>query len=155
MVQQGLELGSELNVALTKISDVVSEVYKYAQQIGGATNEQSAGSTQIAKATSRLTEITQEINSSIEEQASGAQSVVRAMEKMRELVQQSTSSSTQLAAMAEQMSKLSRRLIDVMDHFVLDEVSRTSRTQRHGSKRSSPSNKNPIRPALEPELARV
>src|SRR6201987_5708622 len=71
MVQQGLELGGELNVALTKISEVVSEVYKYAQQIGGATNEQSAGSTQIGKATSRLTEITQEINSTIEEQASG------------------------------------------------------------------------------------
>jgi len=84
MVQQGLELGGDLNLALNKISDVVSEVYKYAQQIGGATNEQSAGSSQISKSTSRLTEITQEINSTIEEQASGAQSVVRAMEKMRE-----------------------------------------------------------------------
>ncbi len=92
MVQQGLELGAELNIALNKISEVVSEVFKYAQQIGGATNEQSAGSTQIGKATSRLTEITQEINSTIEEQASGVQSVVRAMEKMREVVQQATSS---------------------------------------------------------------
>ena len=43
MVQQGLELGAELNVALTKISDVVSEVYKYAQQIGGATNRTIRG----------------------------------------------------------------------------------------------------------------
>jgi len=58
MVQQGLELGGDLNLALNKISDVVSEVYKYAQQIGGATNEQSAGSSQISKSTSRLTEIT-------------------------------------------------------------------------------------------------
>jgi len=121
MVQQGLELGGELNLALTKISDVVSEVFKYAQQIGGATNEQSAGSTQIGKATSRLTEITQEINSTIEEQASGVQSVVRAMEKMREVVQQSTSSSSQLAAMAKHSSKLSHRLIEVADLFVLDE----------------------------------
>lgn len=84
--------------------------------------EQSSGSSQIAKATNRLTEITQEINSSVEEQASGAQAVVRAMEKMRELVQQSTSSSTQLAATAEQMSKLSRGLLDSMDRFALDDV---------------------------------
>jgi methyl-accepting chemotaxis protein len=118
MVQQGLELGGDLNSALKKISDVVSEVYKYAQQIGGATNEQSAGSSQIAKATSRLTEITQEINSTIEEQATGAQSVVRAMEKMREVVQQATSSSSQLAAMAEHSSKLSRRLIEAADLFL-------------------------------------
>jgi hypothetical protein len=44
------------------------------------------------------------------------------MEKMRELVQQSTSSSTQLAATAEQMSKLSRGLLDSMDRFAIDEA---------------------------------
>nr|HEV7952470.1 methyl-accepting chemotaxis protein [Candidatus Acidoferrales bacterium] len=155
MVQEGLELGGELNVALIKISDVVTEVYKFAQQIGGATNEQSNGSTQIAKATSRLTEITQEINSSIEEQASGAQSVVRAMEKMRELVQQSTSSSTELAAAADQMSKLSRGLMDAMDQFVLEEVTRVSRSGAgNGSRRGSSSRENSVR-RLEPELARV
>jgi len=121
MVQEGLDLGGELSLALGKISDVVTEVYKFAQQIGAATSEQSTGSTQIAKATTRLTEITQEINSTIEEQASGAQSVVRAMEKMRDLVQQSTSSSTQLAATAEHMSKLSRGLLDSMDQFVTEE----------------------------------
>jgi methyl-accepting chemotaxis protein len=120
MVQEGLLLGNDLNTALGKISNVVTEVYKFAQEIGGATTEQSHGSSQIAKATSRLTEITQEINSSVEEQASGAQAVVRAMEKMRELVQQSTSSSTELAAAAEQMSKLSRVLLDSMDRFILD-----------------------------------
>ncbi len=84
--------------------------------------EQSSGSAQIAKATNRLTEITQEINSSVEEQASGAQAVVRSMERMRELVQQSTSSSTELAAAAEQMSKLSRNLLDSMDRFALEET---------------------------------
>ncbi|HTV57949.1 MAG TPA: methyl-accepting chemotaxis protein [Verrucomicrobiae bacterium] len=121
MVQEGLLLNKDLSSALEKISEVVSEVYKFSQEIGAATMEQSNGSSQIAKATNRLTEITQEITSSVEEQASGAQAVVRAMEKMRELVQQSTSSSTQLAAAAEQMTKLSRALVDSMDKFVLDD----------------------------------
>ncbi|HEV2617726.1 MAG TPA: methyl-accepting chemotaxis protein [Candidatus Acidoferrales bacterium] len=120
MVQEGLLLGLDLNKAFGKISNVVTEVYKFAQEIGAATTEQSSGSTQIAKATTRLTEITQEINSSVEEQASGAQGVVRAMEKMRELVQQSTSSSTELAATAEQMSKLSRMLLESMDRFRIE-----------------------------------
>ncbi len=121
MVQEGLTLNKDLGIALDKISSVVSEVYKFSQEIGAATMEQSSGSAQIAKATNRLTEITQEINSSVEEQASGAQAVVRAMERMRELVQQSTSSSTELAAAAEQMSKLSRNLLASMDRFALEE----------------------------------
>jgi methyl-accepting chemotaxis protein len=127
MVQEGLVLNKELSGALEKISAVVSEVYKFSQEIGAATTEQSSGSSQIAKATNRLTEITQEITSSVEEQASGAQGVVRAMEKMRELVQQSTSSSTELAAAAEQMSKLSRNLLDSMDRFVIDDSHSDSR----------------------------
>jgi methyl-accepting chemotaxis protein len=127
MVQEGLLLNKDLSVALEKISNVVSEVYKFSQEIGAATMEQSSGSSQIAKATNRLTEITQEINSSVEEQASGSQAVVRAMEKMRELVQQSTSSSTELAATAEQMSKLSRVLLESMDRFALDEASSDGR----------------------------
>jgi methyl-accepting chemotaxis protein len=121
MVQEGLSLNKELDSALEKISSVVSEVFKFSQEIGAATMGQSSGSSQIAKATNRLTEITQEINSSVEEQASGAQAVVRAMERMRELVQQSTSSSTELAAAAEQMSKLSRNLLSSMDRFVLEQ----------------------------------
>src|SRR5256886_2892750 len=120
IVEEGLNLGNELGSALHKISNVVTEVYKFSQEIGAATNEQSVGSSQIAKATSRLTEITQEINSAVEEQASGAQAVVRAMDKMRALVQQSASSSTELSAAAEQMLKLSRNLSDGMDRFVLD-----------------------------------
>src|SRR6202045_1138790 len=120
IVEEGLSLGNDLGSALHKISNVVTEVYKFSQEIGAATNEQSVGSSQIAKATSRLTEITQEINSAVEEQASGAQAVVRAMDKMRELVQQSASSSTELSAAAEQMLKLSRNLLDSMDRFVLD-----------------------------------
>ena len=136
MVQEGLVLNKDLSAALEKISAVVSEVYKFSQEIGAATTEQSSGSSQIAKATNRLTEITQEITSSVEEQASGAQGVVRAMEKMRELVQQSTSSSTELAAAAEQMSKLSRNLLDSMDRFVLDDGHSDSR--RFPQRRSGP-----------------
>ncbi len=120
IVDEGLTLGSELNTALGKIASVVTEVYKFAQEIGAATTEQSHGSTQIARATTKLNEITHEINSAVEEQASGATAVVRAMEKMRELVQRSTSGSTELAASAEQMSKMSRALLDAMDSFGLE-----------------------------------
>ena len=51
IVDEGLSLGSDLSSALKKISNVVTEVYKFAQEIGAATNEQSHGSSQIAKAT--------------------------------------------------------------------------------------------------------
>ena len=124
IVNEGLGLGEELNGALRKISNVVTEVYKFAQEIGAATNEQSHGSSQIARATTRLNEITHEINSAVEEQASGAHAVVKAMERMRELVQQTTSGSTELAASAEQMSKMSRELMDSMDRFALEQVER-------------------------------
>ncbi len=126
IVNEGLELGGELNGALRKISNVVTEVYKFAQEIGAATNEQSHGSSQIARATTRLNEITHEINSAVEEQASGAQAVVKAMERMRELVQQSTSGSTELAASSEQMSKMSRGLLESLDRFALEQNSRSS-----------------------------
>src|SRR5438477_9001532 len=126
IVNEGLTLGADLQTALRKISNVVTEVYKFAQEIGAATSEQSHGSTQIAKATSRLNEITHEINSSVEEQASGAQAVVRAMEKMRELISQTTSGSTELAASAEQMSKMSRDLLDSMDRFALEQMERVT-----------------------------
>jgi methyl-accepting chemotaxis protein len=124
IVNEGLELGGELNGALRKISNVVTEVYKFAQEIGAATNEQSHGSSQIARATTRLNEITHEINSAVEEQASGAQAVVKAMERMRELVQQSTSGSTELAASSDQMSKMSRGLLESLNRFSLEEASR-------------------------------
>lgn len=120
IVNEGLTLGGDLSSALKKISNVVAEVYKFAQEIGAATNEQSHGSSQIAKATTRLNEITHEINSSVEEQASGAQAVVKAMEKMRELVQRSSSGSTELAASSEQMSKMARTMLESMDRFVFD-----------------------------------
>jgi methyl-accepting chemotaxis protein len=126
IVNEGLGLGQELSTALRKISNVVTEVYKFAQEIGAATNEQSHGSSQIARATTRLNEITHEINSAVEEQASGAHAVVKAMEQMRELVQQTTSGSTELAASAEQMSKMSRDLLDSMDRFALEQMERVA-----------------------------
>ena len=126
IVNEGLNLGQELNAALRKISNVVTEVYKFAQEIGAATNEQSHGSSQIARATTRLNEITHEINSAVEEQACGAQAVVQAMERMRELVQASTSSSTELAASSDQMSKMSRGLLGSMDRFGLHSSDGTS-----------------------------
>ncbi len=113
IVNDGLGLGQELNAV--------------AQEIGAATNEQSHGSSQIARATTRLNEITHEINSAVEEQASGADAVVKAMERMRELVQQTTSGSTELAASAEQMSKMSRDLLDSMDRFALEQMERVTR----------------------------
>jgi methyl-accepting chemotaxis protein len=132
IVNEGITLGSDLSGALKKISSVVAEVYKFAQEIGAATNEQSHGSSQIAKATTRLNEITHEINSSVEEQASGAQAVVRAMEKMRELVQRSSSGSTELAASAEQMSKMSRTMLESMDRFVLEISANGDGRNAHG-----------------------
>lgn len=122
IVNEGLELGGELRKALTRITDVVSDVNSSAQEIGSATNEQSNGSLQIAKATSQLSEITGEITAAIEEQAAGAQSVVKAMERMRDIIQRDTSGSVELAASADQMSKMSRYLLDTMDSFTLDET---------------------------------
>jgi len=143
IVEEGLSLGNDLGTALHKISNVVTEVYKFSQEIGAATNEQSVGSAQIAKATGRLTEITQEINSAVEEQASGAQAVVRAMDKMRELVQQSASSSTELSAAAEQMLKLSRNLLDSMDRFVLNRAVQAKAKRDFSSSRRSAEQDSP------------
>jgi len=131
IVNEGLTLGNDLSVALRKISNVVTEVFKFSQEIGAATNEQSHGSSQIAKATTRLNEITHEITSSVEEQAGGAQAVVHAMERMREMVQQSTSGSTELAASAEQMSKMARTLLESMDRFILEEHVEDLRRSKH------------------------
>jgi methyl-accepting chemotaxis protein len=44
------------------------------------------------------------------------------MERMRELVQNTTSGSTELAASAEQMSKMSRDLLDSMGRFMLEQT---------------------------------
>ena len=119
-VNEGLALGAGLSSALGSISSVVGEVDTFAQQISGATAEQTSGSIQISKATERLNEITQEITSSVEEQSSGAVTVVQAMERMRDLVRNQSTGSNQLAASADQMSNMARTLQESMDRFVLD-----------------------------------
>ena len=119
-VNDGLALGHEVSRALQQISNVVAEVFRFAQEIGTATHEQSLGSSQIAKATARLDEITQEINCSVQEQASGTQAVVKAMERMGGLTTQVTSGSSELAASAEQMSKMARDLMEYIDRFKLE-----------------------------------
>jgi methyl-accepting chemotaxis protein len=121
IVNEGLELGNDLSLALHKISNVVTEVYNFAQEIGAATHEQSNGSSQIAKATTQLTEITQEITSAVEEQAGGAQAIAKAMERMREMVQDQTSGTTELAASSEQMSRMASNLLESMGRFAIDE----------------------------------
>ncbi len=132
IVDEGITFGNDLSLALRKISTVVAEVYKFAQEIGAATNEQSHGSSQIARATTRLNEITHEINSAVEEQASGTQAVVKAMDRMRELVQRSTSGSTELASSSEQMSKMSRSLLEAMDRFVLEGYNGNGNSRKAG-----------------------
>lgn len=119
-VDEGLHLGSDLSIALNTISRVVGEVDTFAQQIGGATNEQTTGSSQIAKATAQLSEMTQEISSAVEEQASGATNVVKSMERMHDFVKAQASSTNELAASAEQMSRMARKLLELMGRFVID-----------------------------------
>ena len=119
IVDEGLALGANLNGALTRISSVVTEVYKFAEEIRMATKEQADSSTQIGSATSRLNEITSEISAAVTQQASGTDAVVVSMERMRQLVQQSSSSSSELAAQSEQMSTMSGMLLEVMDRFKL------------------------------------
>jgi len=119
VVNDGLAMGNELSAALKRISSVVAEVNRFAQEIGGATSEQARGSEQIASATTRLNEITEEINCAVQEQSTGAKAVARAMESMRDMVQMQSSASAELAASAEQMSKMSNHLIESTDRFLL------------------------------------
>ena len=83
-VEEGAE-SSATSLALlsTRFPTWSLEVYKFSQEIGAATNEQSVGSSQIAKATSRLTEITQEINSAVEDKHRGASRQGAPWHKMR------------------------------------------------------------------------
>jgi hypothetical protein len=55
------------------------------------------------------------------------------MERMRELVQSSTSGSTELAASSDQMSKMSRGLLDSMDRFSLQSQDGRSMAARHAA----------------------
>jgi hypothetical protein len=71
------------------------------------------------------------------------------MEKMRELVQRSSSGSTELAASAEQMSKMSRTMLDSMDRFSLEN---NSHGNGNGDGRNGPAVRGE-RNGRTPELA--
>src|SRR5579872_736394 len=120
IVDEGLGLGANVGTALKRISAVVTDVYKFAEEIGSATTEQAHGSSQIARATVRLNETTQTIGLSVQEQAAGTQEVVKTMEQMRELVQQSSSGAAALAASAEQMSHMAQDMIKAVGQFKLE-----------------------------------
>jgi uncharacterized membrane protein YdfJ with MMPL/SSD domain len=83
----------------------------------------------------------------VEEQASGAQAVVQAMERMRELVQSNTSGSTELAASSDQMSKMSRGLLDSMDRFELRSDNKTNGKTNGNMNDSAPGYKYSARTA--------
>jgi methyl-accepting chemotaxis protein len=129
IVDEGLTLGANLNGALTRISSVVTEVYKFSQEIRSAAKEQAESSAQIGSATNRLNEITLEIGSAVTQQASGTDAVVNSMERMRQLVRQSSSSSAELAAQSEQMSSMSGKLLETMDRFKLASTSKKLHTR--------------------------
>lgn len=120
IVEQGLALSREVNQALQRIEESVTEVSRYSQEIGAATMEQSSGSDQIGKAVVNLNEITQEISSASEEQSSGAEQVVKAIEKVREMVQQDASSASSLASAAEQLNRQSEGLLAIVEKFSLN-----------------------------------
>jgi methyl-accepting chemotaxis protein len=132
IVDEGIAMGANLSASLTRISNVVTEVYKFAEEIGTAAREQADSSSQIGRATGRLNEITSEVSASVSEQATGTHAVVSSMERMRQIVQQSSSSSAELAAQAEQMSTMARMLMEIMDRFKLHAVE----AQKLGAPRS-------------------
>ena len=122
MVQEGLLLNKDLSVALEKISR--RRIGSLQVLAGNRRGDDGAVERLVAD---------RESHESPDGNHAGDQFVGRGAgfrvrrrwcarwRRMRELVQQSTSSSTELAAAAEQMSKLSRVLLESMDRFVLDE----------------------------------
>jgi methyl-accepting chemotaxis protein len=120
IVGEGMKIGAELTDALEKISHVVREFNRIAQEIGTATSEQSDVSSQIAKATSRLNEITHETSSAVQQQATGTESAVNALDRMRGTIQRFSTGAVELAATAEQMTKMSKLTLNAVEGFTLE-----------------------------------
>lgn len=120
-VEKGVELSKKVENSLQDISGNVTEVDRYAREIGAATQEQSSGSTQIAKAAENLREVTHEITSATDEQATAAEQIVKTMEKMREMVHQNAAASVQLASSAEELSAQAERFQQIVGKFVVDD----------------------------------
>ena len=116
-VEEGLQLAGELREFFSSIARTVNDVHKHAREIGDATRQQASGSNLIARATSHLNQLTQEMASSIEQQAAATEDVVRSMDSLLEGSREISSSSTEVATSAEQMSKMSRYLMQIMERF--------------------------------------
>jgi methyl-accepting chemotaxis protein len=135
-VEKGVELSRKVENTLQDISGSVTEVDRYAREIGAATQEQSSGSTQIARAAENLREVTHEITSATDEQATAAEQIVKTMEKMREMVQQNAAASVQLASSAEELSAQAERFQQIVGKFVVDDNDgQEAETQRTPAKR--------------------
>ena len=119
IVHEGLAIGENLSGVLGRISQVVSEVYRFSEEIRAATKEQADSSSQIDVATVRLNDVTSEVRAAVTEQASGTKAVVGSMDRMHQLVQQNSSSSAELAAQSEQLSTMSKTLTSLMGRFKL------------------------------------
>jgi len=102
---------------LGHIEKSVEEVAKYSDEIGMATQEQSAGGDQIIKAMRSLNELTQNIGASAEEQASGVTQVVKSIERIRDMVDQSASGTAELSASAEQLAAQAKTLRETVGQF--------------------------------------
>jgi methyl-accepting chemotaxis protein len=124
LMNRGVDLSKQVDVALKDIEGSVEAVDRYAKEIGAATQEQSGGSTQIAKAAENLREVTQEITAATHEQASAAEQTVKTMEKMREMIQQNASGTTELASSAEEMNSQAERFQQIVSRFILQDHAR-------------------------------
>jgi methyl-accepting chemotaxis protein len=129
-VTEGLQLATELRQSFSNIASAVADVYQHAQEIGDATKQQASGSNLIAQATNHLNQLTQEMASSIEQQAVATKQVVGTMDALLEGSREISSSSSSLAVSAEQMSKMSRLLLDIMQRFHIPEQFRTPERAR-------------------------
>ncbi|MBI5103153.1 MAG: HAMP domain-containing protein [Nitrospirae bacterium] len=118
-VERGVDLSRQVGGALKGIEGNVTEVDRYAAEIGAATHEQGSGSLQIAKAAENLKEITHEVTSASEEQATAAEQIVKTMEKMRGMIQQNASASVELASSAEQLRANSEKFQSIVGRFDL------------------------------------
>jgi methyl-accepting chemotaxis protein len=96
-------------------------VYQHAREIGDATKQQASGSNLIARATGHLNQLTLEMVSSIEQQSVATKDVVGAMDAMLEGSREISSSSSELAVSADQMSQMSRHLLQLMERFHIPE----------------------------------
>jgi len=141
IVDEAAESNREVGRSLKNIAENVTEVDRYARELGAATQEQTGGSAQIAKATESLREVTHEIASATEEQASAAEQIVKTMETLRATLHENASSSVELAKSAEelrangaaeladsvgQLRSQADRFQEIVGRFVLDGGDRPS-----------------------------